>query len=180
MADTNQKNGAEALAQDSQFDPMELIGTQIPFTDPFAFNDNDFRATYYTSGFARCRSTLAQAASQPTLASGLSGAEETLASPHEPQQAAAVFIQLLSSMPLQRTPSFPPAGPVKYQDLADTIPDRAKLTPGQAVRIFQLGKTKTSRTAGELAVEHGITPKAIRDIWTRRSWVQETRPHWNN
>jgi len=34
---------------DTQFDPAQLIGTQIPFIDPFAFDENAFR----TSGFAR-------------------------------------------------------------------------------------------------------------------------------
>jgi len=29
---------------------FHLIGTQIPFTDPFAFGHNDFRASCYTSG----------------------------------------------------------------------------------------------------------------------------------
>jgi len=44
--------GAVVPACESQFDPVELIGTQIPFMDPFAFDDNDFRASYYTSSCA--------------------------------------------------------------------------------------------------------------------------------
>ena len=57
--------------------------------------------------------------------------------------------------------------------------ERVRLTPDQAIHIFELGKTKTSRTAAQLATEYGITPKAIRDIWTRKSWAHDTRPYWS-
>jgi len=55
----------------------------------------------------------------------------------------------------------------------------ARLTPSQAVHILQLWKTRTKRTAGLLAVEYGVTAKAIRDIWMLRSWAQNTWPNWN-
>jgi len=90
---------------DTQFDPVELIGTQIPFTDPFAFNDGDFRASYYTPGIARCRS--APAASQRTLASSLVQAEAVPASCKHSQRAPVADIQLLECMSLQRTPKLP-------------------------------------------------------------------------
>jgi len=195
---------------DTQFDPAQLIGTQIPFIDPFAFDENAFR----TSGFARCRS--APAASHPTLQSSLGRAAATSASSQEDQHAPATFIQLLQCMPLHRTLSFPPTGPVMYttwepgpipyttsepgpvvctaskpgpvvypasEPGAEAVPDRAfdraRLTPDQAIDIFKMKRTKTARTASLLATKYGVTPKAIRDIWRRKSWSQETRPHWN-
>jgi len=167
----NARLDAVAPVFDTQFDPMELIGTNIPFTDPFAFDDIDFRASYYTSDLARCPS--ASAASHPMLGSGR--AEATSASSQDTQRAPAAIIQLLECM---CTPSFPPAGPVIYPE-PETVPDRARLSPEQAIDIFRMRRTKTARTASLLATKYGISPKAIRDIWTRKSWAQDTRPHWN-
>jgi len=58
--------------------------------------------------------------------------------------------------------------------------ERFRLTPEQAIHIFRMRSTKTKATAGLLAVKYGISPKAIRDIWTRKSWTQETRPYWSH
>jgi len=171
--------GAMAQVFDTQFDPMELIGSPIAFTDPFAFDDNDFRPSSYTSGFASCRSN--PAASQLTLASSLGCAVASPASPQQAQHAPPAFIQLSECMPLQRTPSFPPAGPAAYPEpQSEAVPDRARLTPEQAIDIFRMGRTKTAHTASLLGTKYGISPKAIRDIWTRKSWAQDTRPHWND
>lgn len=56
--------------------------------------------------------------------------------------------------------------------------ERIRLTPDQAIHIFKLRTTKTARTAALLSAKYGLTPKAIRDIWTRKSWAQDTRPFW--
>jgi len=55
---------------------------------------------------------------------------------------------------------------------------RVRLTPALAVHIFNQGKTKSKRSAALLSAEFGVSPKAIRDIWTKRSWASKTRPHW--
>ena len=167
-----------APAFDTQFDPVELIGTQIPFTDPFAFDDNDFRAAHYKS-IARCPSP---AACQRTLGSTLGRDVATLTSSQQAQRTPEAFIQLLEQcMPLLRTPSFLPDGPDVHLELKPVaVPGRVRLTPKQAIDIFKMRRTKKTRTAGLLAIKYGITPKAVRDIWTRKSWVKETRPHWNN
>jgi len=59
-------------------------------------------------------------------------------------------------------------------------PRRARLNTEQAVHIFNQRATKTKQTAALLAAEYGISPKAIRDIWTRRSWAEDTRPSWTH
>ena len=58
---------------------------------------------------------------------------------------------------------------------------RMKLNPEQAIDIFKTRRTKKVRTAaaGLLATKYGIAPKAVRDIWTRKSWVKDTWPPWN-
>jgi len=168
-----------ALAFDTQFDPVELIGTQIAFADPFAFDDNDFRASYFTLGPAHCSTP---AASQGTLGSSIGRATATPTTSQQAQHAPAAFIQRLEQcMPLLRTPSFPPHGLVEHLELEPAgVPGRVRLTPEQAIDIFKMRRTKKTRTAGLLAIKYGITPKAVRDIWTRKSWAKETRPHWNN
>jgi len=175
--------GALATVYDTWFDPVQLTGSPIPFaddfTDPFA-DDLDYN-DFCTIGFARCRS--APAASQPTVSSSLGRTATTPSSSQEAQGVPVAFIQLCECMSLQRTPSFPPAGPAKSsmypEPEPEAVPDRARLTPEQAIYIFKMRRTKSARTAGLLATKYGISPKAIRDIWTRKSWVQITQPHWN-
>ena len=65
----------------------------------------------------------------------------------------------------------PSATPLAVQ-VAVHHPERVRLTPDQAMNIYNAKKTKTSRTAALLAIEYGISAKAIRDIWIRRSWTQ--------
>jgi len=55
---------------------------------------------------------------------------------------------------------------------------RVRLTPALAIHIFNEGKTRTKHTATLLSIEFGVSSKAIREIWTKRSWAQETHPHW--
>jgi len=66
--------------------------------------------------------------------------------------------------------------PVVIKTLAQA--ERYKLTPDQACDIFRQQTTKTAATAALLATQYGISPKSIRDIWTKRSWANETRPYW--
>jgi len=155
-----------------QFDPVELMGSSIPFTDPFA---NDFDSKdFSTTGVSCCHNS--PAARQSTLVSSLGRASSTPSSSQEAQRA----IQLLDCMSLQRTTSLPPAGPTTYPaPEPEAVPERARLTPEQAIDIFKIRRTKTARTASLLATKYGISPKAIRDIWTCKSWAQDTRPHWN-
>ena len=83
-------------------------------------------------------------------------------------------------------PSLLPSGPVDLLDSAGSGSrsaaerGRLKLTPDQAVHIFLLGRTKTADTAAKLASKYGISAKAIRDIWTKKSWAQETCTHWTD
>jgi len=64
--------------------------------------------------------------------------------------------------------------------LAASVPGRARLNAEQAIHIFNQRATKTRHTAALLAAEYGISSKAIRDIWTRRSWAEDTRPFWTH
>ena len=57
---------------------------------------------------------------------------------------------------------------------------RTRLNVQQAINIFNQRATKTKHTAALLAAEYGISSKAIRDIWSRRSWAEDTRPFWTH
>ena len=55
------------------------------------------------------------------------------------------------------------------------------ITEEVAVIIFLAKKTarsKQDRLASRLAAEHGITAKAVRDIWSLRTWWRATEPYW--
>ena len=82
-----------------------------------------------------------------------------------------------------RTMSLPTPGPSTFHDahpkaVGSSAKNRFKLTSEQAIHIFTHKINKTARTASLLSVKYGISPKAIRDIWTLKSWAQETRPFW--
>ena len=63
---------------------------------------------------------------------------------------------------------------------------RALLTGEQAAEIYMIGQAfKESRLeplqggrSVQTAKKYGISPKAIRDIWNRRTWQNETRHLW--
>ena len=55
------------------------------------------------------------------------------------------------------------------------------ISPQDALSIFLAAKhnrTKYDRLANRLAEEYRITSKAVRDIWSLRTWARITRPHW--
>jgi len=58
-------------------------------------------------------------------------------------------------------------------------PARMRLKPEQAVAIYlaKLGP-KSCKTAALLAAEFCITAKAVRDVWTRKTWGDQTKNVW--
>ena len=49
---------------------------------------------------------------------------------------------------------------------------RARLTEAQVIAIFQAKASASSAT--KVAVVYGVSEKAVRDIWTGRTWSRET------
>jgi len=152
---------------ESQFDPIELVGTRVPFVDPFSYDVRAFQAVGFFS--SEC--------DEPRQRLSLS---DDRVPAEEPRQAMEPDTR---SMPLQRVPSIPPDGPATFPEPRPVVAasghsDRNRLTSEQAIHIYNLGKTRVGGTAAILALQYGISPKAIRDIWTRKSWAQDTRPHW--
>ena len=62
----------------------------------------------------------------------------------------------------------------------------SSITEHEAVQIFHCrpnvpGQSRSFETASlarALGKRYGVTSKAIRDIWNRRSWAWATRVHW--
>ena len=199
-------------SMESEFDPVELLGTTIPFVDPFRFDESDFRAespapssmNLNHSSFLKLRASLT---TESTLASLAAASYPRFQSP-EPYrpfvvQPAAAYPRFQDFEPYQE-PSVvqvqPAAAYPRFQDsepflgssvvqpaaidlsaqpeVPTAVPERGRLTPDQAIYIFLQKETKSSRTAALLAAEYGVTPKAIRDIWSHRTWAHSTRPHW--
>ena len=201
-------SGSNGCAQVSQFDPIELLDSRIPFMDPFTYDDKKFQASCHTtnrfffvdpftyddrkfqgSGPTPSRFSFVDPCTSDDTEFQASGHTTSLsfqaqkACQLQTQGSQRITDSMLECMPLQHTPSPPTAGPV-YAD-KDLQPKvrrvrRARLSPEKAIRIFMLRRTKTKDTAALLAAKYGITPKAIRDIWTRKSWVKDTRPYWTH
>ena len=147
---------ARASALDSQFDPLELLDSTAPFIDPFDYDENDFRESVVVRPNSMHLHSLS-----PTTAA--------IPASREAQRTRAV--QLLEGTPLQHTPSLPPAGPAHREvsvppDMLGKTKQVAKLSPGQTIYIFKLGKSMTVKTAGLIAIEYGVTVKEILDIWS--------------
>jgi hypothetical protein len=56
--------------------------------------------------------------------------------------------------------------------LHDKTRERSRLSEAQVVEIFLSKATKLSAT--KICVGFGVSEKAVRDIWTGRTWVNET------
>ena len=91
-----------------------------------------------------------------------------------PRQAMVRHVEMcpMASLPAVVTPRQsvikPKAGPT-----------RQRLAHEEAVAIYlaKLGP-KSSKTAARLAAEFGITAKAVRDVWRRQTWADQTRCVW--
>jgi hypothetical protein len=59
---------------------------------------------------------------------------------------------------------------------------RALLTEREAVEIYLCRKSGSGHkvSTSALAEKYNISPKAIRDIWNRRTWAPETRHLWTD
>ena len=161
---------------ESQFDPIQLVGTQVPFVDPFSYDVCAFQAIGCFSSECNQRCVVYQQ-SHPSLS-----LDDDCGLPaEEPKRKVAIELDV-RGMPLQRVPSIPPAGPATFPEpravVASGHCDRNRLTPDQAIHIYNLGRNRVGGTATLLALQYGITAKAIREIWTRKSWAPYTRPHW--
>ena len=60
---------------------------------------------------------------------------------------------------------------------------RAVLSYADVIEIFKCRKQnptiRQSKSASELATIFKISPKTVRDIWNRRTWICETKPLWS-
>lgn len=55
---------------------------------------------------------------------------------------------------------------------------RAKIVEGDAPKIFEMMKERGGAGSLDVADAFRISPKTVRDIWNRRTWVKQTRHLW--
>jgi len=144
----------DATPLESLFDPMEMMGSRMPFVDPFGHDYREFQAS----------SSVMQGLANPY-------AVPTHPFSAEPSQESLIFPCIISQGALTAL-----SRPEVHPDPQVVYSNRIKLTPDQAISIFNPRKTKTKRTASLLSTKYGVSSKAIRDIFTRRSWGHCTRP----
>jgi len=209
----------------SLFDQVELLGTNVPFIDPFSYDDRDFRDSGFEGPQAQTRNTEVQLNKRKAETMGPTEEVDCLSRlgrrmpmhsvyatpqsaytqlpvsfestyprqvtqslrPHlpvllaqDPSPRRTPAIELNASSVLRPVPHHPMTGPTYPESGTGSVTERIRLTPDQAIHIFLLGRTKTAGTAAELARKYGISAKAIRDIWTKKSWAQDTRLHWTD
>ena len=185
------------------FDPIELLGSRIPFVDPFSYDDRDFQAS--SSIFTVSENEKESRFRSDGKQTGYNATACVSLSRHDASGAAGGDLSLFDPVALKgsripvmldynnreftmvdREPLVPKhciqhaatvLGPNTHPGL---VSGRVRLKADQAVHIFNQRSTKTKHTAALLAAEYGITPKAIRDIWNKKSWSQDTRPYWTH
>jgi len=54
------------------------------------------------------------------------------------------------------------------------------LTPATAVQIYRAKQGKTRQDAARLGARFGVSAKAVRDIWRRRTWPRATKHLWTD
>lgn len=67
-------------------------------------------------------------------------------------------------------------------NLVATIAERAKSLQPHAdtdARACSVRRSYGTKAAATLAAEFKVCPKAIRDVWSHKTWVDRTRPFWN-
>ena len=157
-------SGSQSFSE-SQFDPMDRLGTRrIPFEDPFCSDLCELQAS---SSFSFGDQPWTMSRLNPIQVSPFPEPQHTAA--FEPNER--ITLQPSQSLPDTQTNELP-------ESVMPARTERIRLTPDQAIHIYCQIETKTTGTATLLATEYGVTSKAIRDIWTRRSWAQDTRPYW--
>ena len=135
---------------------------------------------------------------EPVVASPVSacGSELSLASTAHDDHDAADFPEGadrgtshvgkcgVMSRPIQASPdTIPGAGRGGGATPAAELRGVCTITEEEAVIIFRANKAervKRDRLASRLADEYGITAKAVRDIWSLRTWIRATKPHWTS
>ena len=55
---------------------------------------------------------------------------------------------------------------------------KGRLTATDAAHIFKAKLNRTAKMSAQLAEEYGVTSKAIRDVWSLKTWVAFTKPYW--
>lgn len=105
--------------------------------------------------------------------------DEAQASNSSTSSHASVFAMHLSSVQAEciETPDSELAAGAAVQQPTDG--DRKKgLTADTAVAIYLRKHERSPALTAEFAQAHGITGKAVRDVWARKTWMQETMPYW--
>jgi len=150
----------------SQFDPLHLLVSPMPFNDPFRQDWCRFEAPSRMIGQLMLTHTQAMlAAVRPVCQEPCQ--DFLMLSPQHIMQGAATASH----------PELADADIELHEAVSGSGAGRVRLTPALGIHIFNQGKTRTKRTAALLSAEFGVSAKAIRDIWTTRTWARVTHPH---
>ena len=102
----------------------------------------------------------------------------------EPRETAVVLTaQVCAKSEGNRLGKEPPTVGVAATSRGAPVPRRCRtvITKHEAIQIFVAKHSHTTgdHQAARLGLEFGLTNKAIRDIWTMRTWALATKPYRN-
>jgi len=172
-------------AKQGLFDPEELRRVNIAFVDPFWFDSSNsfargkhqdsmsFDPTAYTTPYTSTPNPAAQFTFTNTLEYGK-------LTPEINQPMSRSYTTAYTT-PYTSTPNpavqFTFTNTLEYGKLTPEINQpmshnsyKERLSTEQVIEIYAHLPRKATNTARLLAVKYGVTSKAIRDIWTGRTW----------
>jgi hypothetical protein len=129
----------------------------MPFVDPFRQDWRDFEQLSSMTGLIMLTHSEAMLAARPVCQEPFQ--ESLISSPQHVIHVAATIPRMrpeLADTDAELQEAVSGSGPVR-------------LTADMAIHIFNQGKTKTKHSAALLSAEFGVSAKAIRDIWTKRT-----------
>uniref|UniRef100_A0A7S0VM98 Uncharacterized protein n=1 Tax=Hemiselmis tepida TaxID=464990 RepID=A0A7S0VM98_9CRYP len=72
---------------------------------------------------------------------------------------------------------------VALDDKGNQVPFKVLLTQDQALEIYKVRPMDNSPnakpTSMDVAEQYGVSPKTVRDVWNRKTWVKVTKPLWH-
>jgi hypothetical protein len=145
-----------------EYDMAEVVSDSkvpSPFDDPFLADFEDFIATFCGTGLS------IPSASCCVTHEAAESFHEALAV----NTSTATVVQTSAALAIKA-----PEGTSFHGDYRTS----GRLTRADAVAIFKMKRRKTSKTAARLAAKYSITPKAVRDVWTWKTWIVATKSLW--
>jgi len=109
---------------------------------------------------------------------------ESTPEPADPPPNAGDHDSVGCSSPASAAPAkFDGDAKVTIDDKGNQVPFKVLLTQDQALEIYKVrpmdNSSNAKPTSMDVAEQYGVSPKTVRDVWNRKTWVKVTKPLWH-